>query len=279
VHIRASRSSLARQLIFTLLVSITCGSFVVVHAGLRGRGKYSGVVVFDRWDTCFLLSGVYIMYISDDVKERLRPYAGTSIQIDASDVLQPTNPGDGLIQNYEILGPAPQSPDDPITDGLLVEAKSDFSAPGAPAFAITVRNILDVKIKVTASEIGPTLLGTNRGNPFSPSNGNSEAWITRGDLIRPSKASWTSTDGSTISASYTIDPTCHLPDHIVLGPGESVSCRIMVEIPAGQYQFIVGYGGGVHQSKSIVSNVITFHVDREGVAVFDPILHTAKATR
>ena len=43
MRIRVSRSSLTRQLLFTLLVSITCGSLVIVHAGLRGRGKYSGV--------------------------------------------------------------------------------------------------------------------------------------------------------------------------------------------------------------------------------------------
>lgn len=267
MRIQASPSLLVRQSIVTLLVSLTCGSLVVVHAGIRGRGKYSGVVVFDRWDTCFLLSGLYIMYISNDVKEQLRPYAGKSIQIDASDVLQPMNPGDGLIQRYEILGPAPESPDSPVTDGLEIEAKSEFSTPGAPSFAITVRNIGDVNIDVTASQIGPTLLGNNAGHQFSPSNGKSEAWITRSDLRHPSKASWTTPDGSNISASYTIDPTCHLPDHIDLGARQSVTCRIILEIPAGQYQFMVGYGGGVHQSKSIVSNAITFSVDARGVAV------------
>jgi len=227
-------------------------------------------VVFDRWDTCFLLSGVYIMYVSNDVKERLRPYAGKSIQIDASDVFQPMNPGDGLIRSYEILGPASVSSDDPVTDRIEVETRSDFSTPGAPSFAITVRNSGDVETKITTSEIGPTLLGPNMGNPFSPSNGSSAAWITRGDLTRSSKASWASTDGSNISVSYMIDPTCHLPDHIDLGPGASVSCRIILEIPAGQYQFLVGYGGGVHQSKSIVSNSITFRIDARGVAVTQP---------
>jgi hypothetical protein len=270
MQVQASQSRLARLLIFTLIASITSESVVVVHAGMRGRGKYSGVVVFDHWDTCFLLSGVYIMYISGDAKERLRPYAGTSIQIDASEVLQPVNPGDGLIQSYEILGPASESPNDPVADGLRIEAKSDFGTRGAPSFAITVRNTGDMKIRVTASELGPTLLGPKWIGPFSPSNGDSEAWITRSELTRPSKASWTSADGSIISASYKTDPSCHLPDHIDLGPRESVSCRIIVEIPPGQYQFMVGYGGGVHQSKSIVSNAITFLVDARGVAVSQP---------
>jgi len=44
---------------------------------------------FDRWDTCFLLSGHFVTYISDAVKDELRPYKGKAMQIDASDVFQP----------------------------------------------------------------------------------------------------------------------------------------------------------------------------------------------
>ena|SRR5439155_12989963 len=48
-------------------------------AGIRGPGKYSGVVVFDRWDGCLLFSSVYLMYISEVVKDdpavmRVRQY-------------------------------------------------------------------------------------------------------------------------------------------------------------------------------------------------------------
>jgi hypothetical protein len=43
-----------------LLVLLSSGFVITAHAGLRGPGKYCGVVVFDRWDTCFLLSGPYI---------------------------------------------------------------------------------------------------------------------------------------------------------------------------------------------------------------------------
>jgi hypothetical protein len=64
------------------LILLTVGFALLAHAGLRGPGKYSGVVVFDRWDTCFLLSGPYITYISDNVKNELRPYAGKAMQVD-----------------------------------------------------------------------------------------------------------------------------------------------------------------------------------------------------
>src|SRR5437870_9088382 len=71
-------------------------------AGIRGPGKYSGVVFFDRWDGCILFSSVYLMYISEAVKDDLRSYGGQAIQIDALDVLQHVNPGDGLIRKFKL---------------------------------------------------------------------------------------------------------------------------------------------------------------------------------
>jgi hypothetical protein len=38
------------------------------------------------------------MYISEAVKDQLRPYAGEAVEIDALTVIQRTNPGDGLIR-------------------------------------------------------------------------------------------------------------------------------------------------------------------------------------
>jgi hypothetical protein len=45
----------------TLAVLMTALS-ISSQAGIRGPGKYSGVVVFDRWETCYIYSGVYLMY-------------------------------------------------------------------------------------------------------------------------------------------------------------------------------------------------------------------------
>ena len=92
-----------------MVLAIACGLAFVARAGIRGPGKYCGVIVFDRWDTCFLLSGPYITYISEKVKEDLRTYKGQAIQVDALDVFQPKNPGDALIRKYKIIGPAPKT--------------------------------------------------------------------------------------------------------------------------------------------------------------------------
>jgi hypothetical protein len=67
------------------------------------------VIVFDRWDTCLLLSGHYITYISDSVKNKLRPFKGKAMEIDALEVSQAQNPGDALVRNYKIIGPAPDN--------------------------------------------------------------------------------------------------------------------------------------------------------------------------
>jgi hypothetical protein len=81
-----------------LICTLASGFIITAHAGLRGPGKYCGVIVFDRWDTCFLLSGHFITYISDGVKNELRPYTGKAMQLDALEVSQPRNPGDALVR-------------------------------------------------------------------------------------------------------------------------------------------------------------------------------------
>ena len=84
------------SLLKTLPVFV-CAILLVLpaQAGKRAPGKYRGVVVFDRWDGCILYSGIYVMYISERTKEKLREHTGKSIQIDAKKVSQPRNPGDG----------------------------------------------------------------------------------------------------------------------------------------------------------------------------------------
>ncbi len=151
-----------RQLLLTVLIIVVSGSLMVVSAGMRRPGKYSGVVIFDRWDTCLLLSGVYITYVSDTVKEDLRPYRNQAIQLDASVVSQPMNPGDALIHKYTIIGSAPIAPHGPSTEGVSIKAKSEFGSARAIAFLITIENSAASPVEINSTEIGPTLLGLNR---------------------------------------------------------------------------------------------------------------------
>lgn len=232
------------------------------------RGKYSGVVIFDRWDTCLLLIGVYLTYVSDAVKEELRPYKHQAIQLDASVVSQPINPGDGLIQEYTIVGLAPQNPQGQPTQGLSITAQSDFDSDHEIAFWITLENSADSLINIDSGEIGPTLLGLRMPNLFHASDGKSEAWITRANLLTPVARSSTLTN-KTVSANYNIDPKAQVTKRFSLNPGESKRIRVIFKVPPGPYQFLVGFGGGVHEGKSLASNAVFFHVDDIGRTVLD----------
>lgn len=256
---------LFQTLCAVLIYALACSFILTAQAGIRGPGKYCGVIVFDRWDTCFLLSGHFITYISDAVKDALRPYKGTAMQVDASEVFQPMNPGDALIRKYEIIGPAPDNHYWVTLDDLELVAQSDFGPEGTATFLIELRNAGNKPVKVNSSEFGPTLIGLSPKGPFCVSDGESEAWFTRVGLLNSS--SWESGSGSArYSASYTIDPKSRPPERFQLEPGQSVKVRVTFKVPPGQYQFIVGYGGGVHEEKSVASNAISFDLNDAGIA-------------
>lgn len=77
--------------------------------------------------TC--LAVFYDMEVSEKVKELLRPYNGQAILLDAKEVVQRMNSGDGRITKLEVLGPAaePRTHGDwnPLLAGL--DCSSKFS--------------------------------------------------------------------------------------------------------------------------------------------------------
>jgi hypothetical protein len=254
--------------LIALFLSLS-GCALTLYAGIRGPGKYSGVVIFDRWDTCFLLSGPYITYVSEKVKENLRAYKDQAMQVDASEVLQLMNPGDGLIQKYTIVGPAPKDSSRQVIEGIHISIKNNFARDRTPTFLIKIENSSDKPVQIDSGEIGPVLLGLKIDLSFNPSDGKSMAWITRASLPTPSSAMSFTVNNHTTSASYGIDPNTNLPEWFALNPGESKQVRIKFQVPPGPYQFLVGFGGGVHAGESLASNAISFHVDSEGTPSLD----------
>jgi hypothetical protein len=74
-----------------------------------------------------------------------------------------------------------------------------------------------------------------------------------------------------------IDPQSRPPERFQLEPGQSVKVRVTFKVPPGQYQFIVGYGGGVHKEKSLASNAISFDLNDAGIATLaKPELSSAR---
>ena len=63
--------------------------------------------------------------------------------------------------------------------------------------------------------------------------------------------------GKVYSYSYFIADDARLPQTFELPPHESRRTKIAFQLPAGHYQFWAGYGGGVHEAKSVVSNPVS----------------------
>lgn len=273
-HWSHARMNFPRIVVFLLAALVTLVAILVPgrgFAGMRGPGKYAGVVIFDRWDTCILFSGIYLMYISENVKEDLRPYEGQAVQIDAIDVVQPINPGDGLIKKYRLLGAAPvmtHSVVPIVPEGVVLTAKGSTTRDGLPQVSVEIRNEGNESVRILTPEIGIALLTKKEGNdwPGDPSDGASTAVITRtGVRSQIADGGFAFSVGKTKrSYSYSADPDNPLPARFDLAPEESRGTRITFKVPPGEYQFIFGYGGGVLEGKCLVSNAVSFDVSESG---------------
>lgn len=265
---------------FKEIVCLIATFFLLVStgfSGIRGPGKYSGIVVFDRWDTCYLYSSAYVMYISEKKKESLRQYAGKSIQIDATEVSQPINPGDGLIKEFKYLGDAEISERTPIVDGLRLDLDKETYGKNFVRFKLEIENQSQNQIELSGAEIAPTVFGKrDDDNPFAVSDGRSEAKITRcnfGHRCGFSKLSF-GPDGQLAADSYSISLQRPSPlgwELFRLAPRGKLQLLFTVRVAKGQYEMVVGYGGGVHSGKSIVSNKLSFRTDSKGIVHLDDI--------
>ena len=247
---RSTASSGATCLLL-LLVSLA-------NAGIRAPGKYSGVVFFDRWGSCILFSGVYLMHISEDVKESLREYDGQAIEIDALEVNQPINPGDGLIKRFNVIGPARPKQTVYTVEGTKLEAEPVSVRPPYATLTLTITNESSNIARINSSEIGFALFGQRKkGDPISPSDGASTAVITRASVLNPHSSEEIRIDGKDFYYSYVITDEDRLPSSFTLAPGRSKTTKITFILPRGSYQFLAGYGGGVHENYLVVSNPVS----------------------
>lgn len=226
-------------------------------AGIRGPGKYSGVVIFDRWGGCILFSGVYLMYISEAVKDQLGPYEGQAIELDALEVVQPTNPGDGLIRKLKVLGPAPPSSRPFAYDNIKLNAQPVAAEGSRAAIELTITNKADTSARIDGFEIGFVLLSQRVAGAETPSDGPSTAVITRTNLFVGKGTYELGTSDKIYSYSYHIVDELRFPESFELAPHGSLTRRIHFDLPAGHYQFFAGYGGGVHGSRLVVSNPVS----------------------
>ncbi len=256
-----------RYLSASILLLIVCCTFCT--AGFRAPGNYCGVIIFDRWDGCILYSGTYLMYVSRKIKEQLRPYEGQSIQVKALDVFQPENPGDGLIRKLKYLGPAPSSKH---LDKLKnISLKSHIYTPRGkhPIGVITIRNQGLKQLRLSGQHLAFTVLTKTpkKTAAWIASDGPSFALITRVNFeLRDTDFRW---HGRGVSAgipySWTTGKDMALSESFMLTPGAEKQIEIHLDLPDGQYNFLCGYGGGVHENNCLTSNCSSFDI-QDGIA-------------
>jgi len=265
---------LRRASIVLLLLTLVATTSL---AGIRARGKYAGVVIFDRWDTCYLYSGVYLMYVSSKTKERLRQYEGKSIEIDAREVYQPINPGDGLIGKFKFLRVARND----WLDQLSLTVEPGFENNERSTLVVGIENRSAKAMEVSTGSLAPTLLGPILQNAFSPSDGKSDAWLTRSPMKFPAFLKeigmWPKSDKTHPlmregDVEYYLNVEEELPDKILIPPGSKKTITMSFNLPKGEYEFLCGYAGGVHEVKTIASNLLAFSVDENGRAVLDSVV-------
>ncbi|HET6890058.1 MAG TPA: cellulase family glycosylhydrolase [Pyrinomonadaceae bacterium] len=267
---------MSRNLIAALLALILFTTTSV--AGIRSPGKYAGIVIFDRWDTCYLYSGVYLMYVSNKTKERLRRYEGKSILIYAKEVYQPINPGDGLIGKFKFLGLAKNKWAN--LERLSLTVEPHFEDNSRPTLVLVIHNDGAKPIYVSPGALAATLLGRKRENLFSPSDGKSDAWLTRSPFKMPSFLKEIGfapkSDKShpiTSTGEYYLNVEQELPDRFEIPSNGQTTISISFQLPSGEYDFLCGYGGGVHEQKGIASNLVSFSIDEKGRAIVDRVAH------
>jgi hypothetical protein len=235
---------------------------VSLFAAIRGPGTYSGVVIFDRWGGCHLYSGVYVMEIAEVVKESLRPYAGKAITVDALEVMQPMNPGDGLIKRLRVIGAAIEGTR-PIVEGIRLRAIPSFPAEGVAEFVIEVRNESGISREIATGELAPTLFGHNGSEAcLSPADGPSRTAVTRTSVAGLHR--WGG--GSIRCGGFFLAPGVALAETVTLAAGGRMEVPLRFTVPAGSYSFLAGYGGGVHETRTEISNTVDFVVDLDGRA-------------
>jgi hypothetical protein len=206
------------------------------------------------------------MYLSETVKEGLRQYSGQAIQIDAKEVYQPMNPGDGRIGKFDYLGPAPETRSWVSLKGVRLRTRVKASDDGKAIASITVEDEGYDSVKLFSSELALTLLKKRevRARDWTPSDGPSFALVTRQDL----GTCWKS-NGVNNGQPYgwTIGKEHALPLEFTIAPKETRTIEVRFELPDGQYDFLCGYGGGVHEDKCVASNLSAFDIENGRVSI------------
>ena len=201
------------------------------------------------------------MYVSEKTKAALRPYNGQPVQIDAKQVNQPINPGDGLIGKFVYVGPATNEDSWIKLDGIQLAGSILVSTNGKPIGALVIKNSGTAPVKIFSEELALTVLRKKEtkaeSSSWLPSDGPSFALITRQDFN--GREGGGGIEAGT-SYSWTIGKGNTLPHDFILDAGTQRVLTIYFDLPDGEYDFLGGYAGDVHETKCLASNLSAFDI-------------------
>ncbi len=227
-------------------------------------GNYAGIPIYDRWGGCYLYSGYCAAYVSEKVKQQLRPYEGKCVKVDVQKVYQPMNPGScrfekigdvQLIQN--------KTKYDDNFDDLKLSSTASVEDNGNITIVMSMFNPTDKPILIYRGNIGFVLLKKSsnwRWKNAAPDGPSVIFTMTEFEVggneprfsIKSQRFAWS------------LDNVSGLTHRFVLGANMKKSILVKFEkLPPGEYDFICGYGENFSGS-NVASNLTAFDIDSKG---------------
>jgi hypothetical protein len=244
----------------------------VLAGGILGPGKYSGVVVVDRWGQKLLQCGSTAVFLADDVYEKLKDQAGKPIEITVTEMDQPKNPGGAMVKAFSKW--VPYAPKTPLE--LQVKAKTTKVRPG---LGLTVEVQVSNPTRKDVVAFGdcfevilvsskpvevPSWKDPQQRAYWYYTEGYSDGHVSRHSFGHPHDLAWTAAvmakSGSGISVTPNSDNR-----NATLSPGAQFAAAAIIarELPSGQYQAFAMYRGDFGASTPGISPRIDFEVMAE----------------
>ena len=197
------------------------------------------------------------MYVSETVKEALRPYSGQAVQIDAKEGQWWNTLDWCLITRFEILGPVPDNFRWVNINGIRLKSLVRIEPDGKPIAIITIENTNSIAVMVHSEALSFTLLTKRDKKELSYGRSFAGQNFEFGD-----KPCWKGTDIEAGRPWWTIGKENALAHSFALGPMEKRIVLVHLDLHDGQYDFLCGYGGNICgiQSKCVASNLSAFDV-------------------
>ena len=220
-----------------------------------------------------MYSGVYLTYVSEKVKERLREHVDECVELDVIKIFQLINPGDGMIQDFKSIQLASPMPDFESMEGVKVSVERleltthpSLDEQGKLVVSIRLKNASDEPVLLMTDWLTPTLL-VPRSPDWQSNDGPSVATITRisfwaHDGTYEGKPNFGETNEYW---SWQVIYPKTFDKELVLPAKKTFELRVrFTRMPKGEYDFLLGYGDRVYEL--IVPTPIAFDIDEQGKA-------------